>query len=302
MSCSTHNGAVTREEREHRRQANRAVGVSALGLALAGLIELLLALLTGSVALLGDALHNLSDVSTSVVLFLGFWISRRPATKRYPYGYERAEDLAGLGVALVIWLSAAFAGYESWRKLISHAPTSHVGVGLIGALVGIAGNQLVAHYKGTVGRRIHSVTLLADAKHSWLDAMSSGGAAVGLVLVALGFSWGDPVAGFAVTLFIVHVGYEVTVEIARHLMDGIDPEDLEAAECAAASVPGVRNAFARGRWMGRSLLLQVAGTVGPDVTLAEAEEIGHTVKHAVLEAVENVRQVEWKAEQQPNAA
>ncbi len=90
------------QEAEHRAAANRAVGVSAVGLAVTGGIELALAVLTGSVGLLGDALHNLSDVSTSAVVFLGFRISRRPPTERYPYGFERAEDLAGLGVALVI--------------------------------------------------------------------------------------------------------------------------------------------------------------------------------------------------------
>src|SRR5690349_17484490 len=100
------------DEGEHRRAANRAVGVSALGLAVTGLIELALAVVTGSVALLGDALHNLSDVSTSAVVFLGFRISKRPATDRYPYGFERAEDLAGLGVAVIIWASAVFAGIE----------------------------------------------------------------------------------------------------------------------------------------------------------------------------------------------
>jgi len=65
--------------------------------------------LTGSVGLLGDAIHNLSDVSTSGVVFLGFRLSRRPATERYPYGLERAEDLAGIGIAVVIWASAAIA-------------------------------------------------------------------------------------------------------------------------------------------------------------------------------------------------
>jgi cation diffusion facilitator family transporter len=107
--------------------------------ALTGLAELLLAVLTGSVGLLGDAIHNLSDVSTSAVVFLGFRLSRRPATERYPYGLERAEDLAGIGIAVVIWASAAFAGFESIRKLVVHGTTTHVGAGIAGAIVGIAG-------------------------------------------------------------------------------------------------------------------------------------------------------------------
>ena len=169
-----------RDDSEDRRQANRAVAVSAAGLAATGVVELLLAGLTGSVGLLGDAIHNLSDVSTSAVVFLGFRLSRRGPTERYPYGLDRAEDLAGIGIAIVIWASAAFAGLESVRKLLDHGSTAHVWAGIAGAALGIAGNQLVARYKLTVGRRIRSATLIADARHSWLDALSSAGALAGL--------------------------------------------------------------------------------------------------------------------------
>src|SRR5450755_5099530 len=138
---------VRRDDREERRLANRAIAVSAAGLAATGLAELLIAVLTGSVGLLGDAIHNLSDVSTSVVVFLGFRLSRRGPTERYPYGLDRAEDLAGVGIALVIWASAAFAGYESIRKLLAHGSTSHAALGICGAALGIVGNQVVARYK-----------------------------------------------------------------------------------------------------------------------------------------------------------
>jgi Cation efflux family len=128
--------ARVRDDADERRQANRAIAVSAVGLGVTGLVELLLAVLTGSVGLLGDAIHNLSDVSTSAVVFLGFRLSRRPPSEKYPYGLERAEDLAGIGIAAVIWISAAFAGFESIRKLIEHGHTAHVGVGIVGALGG----------------------------------------------------------------------------------------------------------------------------------------------------------------------
>jgi cation diffusion facilitator family transporter len=98
---------------------------------------------------------------------------------------------------------------------------------MVGAVLGVAGNQVVARYKARVGRRIQSATLQADARHSWLDALSSLGALIGLAVVALGYPVGDPIAGFAVTLFILHVGYEVTSELVHHLMDGVDPDVLQ---------------------------------------------------------------------------
>ena len=290
MTTHAHPALGRHDEAAHRRDANRAVGVSAIGLAVPGGVELLLAIVTGSVALLGDALHNLSDVSTSAVVFLGFRISKRTPTAGYPYGYERAEDLAGLGVALVIWGSAVFAGIESYFKLVGNGQTTHVGIGMAGAVLGIAGNQAVARFKLIVGRRIQSATLVADARHSWLDALSSFGALVGLGLVALGYRWGDPIAGFAVTLFILHVGYEVTGEILHHLMDGVDAEDVEAARRAAATIAG-EAVTVRGRWMGRSLLLEVELPIPADSSVGEAERMGEWVRTAIFEGVPAARQV-----------
>ena len=289
----------TRDDGQERRAANRAVAVSAIGLAATGIVELLLAVLTGSVGLLGDAIHNLSDVSTSAVVFLGFRLSRRGPTERYPYGLDRAEDLAGIGIAVVIWVSAAFAGYESIRKLVDHGTTSHVTLGIAGAVLGIVGNQVVARYKLVVGQRIKSATLVADARHSWMDALSSAGALVGLVAVALGFPLGDPIAGMAVTLFICHVGYEVTKDVVHRLADGVDPGVITAAEAAAGSVEGVIHAHARARWTGRTLRVEVEGWVDPGLPVSSADALGQHVARAVAAGLPEVGSFTWTARAAP---
>ena len=282
-----------RDDVEDRRQVNRAVAVSAGGLAATGVIELLLAVLTGSVGLLGDAIHNLSDVSTSAVVFLGFRLSRRPPTDRYPYGLERAEDLAGIGIAVVIWASAAFAGAESIRKLLGHGHTTAVGAGIAGAVIGIAGNLAVARYKLVIGRRIGSATLVADARHSWLDALSSAGALAGLVAVAAGQPWGDPVAGLAVTVLICHVGWEVTTDVVHRLADGVDPGIITTAESAAGSVPGVVHAHVRARWTGRTLRLEVEGWVDPDLPARDADALGRQVAGAIARQLPQAGSLNW---------
>jgi cation diffusion facilitator family transporter len=278
-----------------RRRANRAVAVSAAGLAVTGLIELAIALLSGSVALLGDALHNLSDVSTSLLVFVGFRASRRTATARYPYGYERAEDLAGIGVALVIWASAAFAGAESVNKLIHHGSTQHLGWGIGAAVVGILGNQLVARYKLVIGHRIQSATMIADAKHSWLDALSSAGAMLGLIGVAIGWSWADAVSGLVITGFICHVGWEVSKDIAHRLLDGVDPTVITTAEETAAQTDGVLHAHARARWTGRTLRVEVEGWVQATTTVADADRIGRQVADRVSAELPQMRSFTWTA-------
>jgi cation diffusion facilitator family transporter len=222
------------------------------------------------------------------------WIASpsRP-TDRYPYGLDRAEDLAGIGIAVVIWASAAFAGYESIRKLLDHGTTGHVALGIAGAALGIAGNQVVARYKLIVGRRIKSATLVADARHSWLDALSSAGALAGLVAVSLGFRLGDPIAGMAVTLFICHVGYEVTKDVVHRLADGVDPAVITAAETAAGSVPGVVHAHARARWTGRTLRVEIEGWVDPDLTVTGADAIGRQVARAIASQLPEAGSFTW---------
>ena len=288
-----------RDDAKDRRAANRAIAVSAIGLAATGVIELLLAIVTGSVGLLGDAIHNLSDVSTSAVVFLGFRLSRRPPTERYPYGLERAEDLAGIGIAVVIWASAAFAGYESVRKLIHHGTTTHVAAGIAGAIIGIIGNQVVARYKLVVGKRIGSATLIADARHSWLDALSSAGALVGLIAVALGQPWGDPVAGLAITAFICHVGYEVTSDVVHRLADGINPEVIHVAETAAGSVPGVIHAHARARWTGRTLRVEIEGWVDPELPVKDADALGRLVADQISRQLPQAGSLTWTTRAAP---
>jgi cation diffusion facilitator family transporter len=288
-----------RDDAKDRREANRAVAVSAIGLAATGIIELLIAVVTGSVGLLGDAIHNLSDVSTSAVVFLGFRLSKRPPTERHPYGLERAEDLAGIGIAVVIWASAAFAGFESIRKLLTHGHTTHVAAGIAGAALGIIGNQAVAWYKRRVGKRINSATLIADARHSWLDALSSAGALAGLVAVALGQPWGDPVAGLAVTAFICHVGYEVTKDVVHRLADGIDPDIITTAEAAAGSVPGVIHAHARARWTGRTLRVEIEGWIDPDLTAKDADGLGRQVADLLSRQLPEAGSFTWATRAAP---
>jgi cation diffusion facilitator family transporter len=283
------------DDLRERREANHAVALSAVGLALTGAVELVIAVLSGSVALLGDALHNLSDVSTSLLVFVGFRTSRKLASEKYPYGYERAEDFAGLGVALVIWASAIVASAESVSKLLRHGTTHHVGWGIAAALAGIAGNQLVARYKLVVGRRIQSATMIADARHSWLDALSSAAALLGLLGVAAGWSWADGLAGILVTGFICHVGWEVTSDIAHRLLDGVDSEVIPTAESVAAEVDGVVHAHARARWTGRNLRVEVEGWLDPDVSVANADRIGLQVADRLADRLPEMRSFTWVA-------
>ena len=195
--------------------------------------------------------------------FSGSACSRRPPTEKYPYGLERAEDLAGAGIALVIWASAAFAGYESVRKLIFESTATHPssGAGIVGAIFGIIGNQAAGPVQMTVGRRINSATLIADAgipRWTCCPRPGAGRADRGRLRSVLG----DPVAGLAVTLFICHVGYEVTADVMYRLADGIDPDVIVAAEAAVVGARRSPRSCPR-RWTGRTLRVEIEGWTHP---------------------------------------
>ena len=102
----------------------RAVKVSLVGLGVTAVAQLLVVLVTGSVALLADTIHNFSDALTAIPLWVAFVLSRRAANRRYTYGYGRAEDLAGVFIVVMIAVSAVLAGYESIRRLIDPQPVT----------------------------------------------------------------------------------------------------------------------------------------------------------------------------------
>lgn len=187
-----------------------------------------------------------------------------------------------------------YAGWEGIRKLIEHGQTSHVAVGIAGAALGIIGNQLVARYKLIVARRINSATLIADARHSWLDAVigrgaggpDRGGGRAGL---------GRPVAGLAVTAFICHVDYEVTKDVVHRLADGVDPDPIAAAEAAAGSVPGVIHAHARARWTSRTLRVEVEGWVDPELSARDSDALGRLVADQISRQLPRASSLTWAA-------
>ena len=158
----------------------------------------------------------------------------------------------------------------------------------------------MARYKLVVGKRINSATLVADARHSWLDALSSAGALAGLIAVAAGQPWGDPVAGLAITVVICHVGYQVTADVMRRLGDAVDPSVITTAESAAGSVPGVLHAHARARWTGRTLRVEIEGWVDPELPARDADVLGRLVAGQISRQLPQAGSFTWTSRAAPD--
>jgi cation diffusion facilitator family transporter len=255
---------------------------------------------SGSVALLGDALHNTADALTAIPLAVAFVLGRRPPTRRYTYGYGRAEDMAGVIIVLLMALSSAAAAWEAASRLASpHRVTNLVAVA-IAAVVGFAGNELVAGYRIRVGRRIGSAALVADGLHARTDGLTSLTVLLGVGGVAIGWQWADPVVGLMITVAILAVLRQAAREIWRRLMDAVDPALVDHAETTLRGVPGVRDVGeVRLRWIGHQLRAECQIVIAPDCSAVQAHAIAVTAEHELLHALPRLNAVLVHADPEP---
>ncbi len=264
----------------------RAVKNSLLVLAITAVVQIIIVVISGSIALAADTIHNFSDALTAVPLWIAFALGTKAATRRYTYGFGRAEDLAGLFVVATITLSAIVAGYEAVMRLVHPQPIENIGWVALAGLVGFIGNEWVALYRIRVGRRIGSAALVADGLHARTDGFTSLAVLFAAGGVALGFPLADPIIGLVITVAILAVLRTAVRDVFRRLLDGVDPELIDTAHTALAAQPGVRSVRSvRMRWIGHRLHADAELDIDPTLSLAEAHRVAHDAEHDLMHAV-----------------
>ncbi|WP_057382225.1 cation diffusion facilitator family transporter [Mycobacterium tuberculosis] len=264
----------------------RTVKISLLVLGLTALIQIVIVVMSGSVALAADTIHNFADALTAVPLWIAFALGAKPATRRYTYGFGRVEDLAGSFVVAMITMSAIIAGYEAIARLIHPQQIEHVGWVALAGLGGFIGNEWVALYRIRVGHRIGSAALIADGLHARTDGFTSLAVLCSAGGVALGFPLADPIVGLLITAAILAVLRTAARDVFRRLLDGVDPAMVDAAEQALAARPGVQAVRSvRMRWIGHRLHADAELDVDPALDLAQAHRIAHDAEHELTHTV-----------------
>jgi cation diffusion facilitator family transporter len=268
---------------EANAAGQRALLISLAGLGVTAGIQLIVVLLSGSIGLLSDTLHNFADALTAVPLLVAFALARRPPTKRHTYGYGRAEDLGGLFVVGMIALSSGLAAFESIRRLINPQQVTHLWPVAGAALIGFFGNELVARYRIVVGRRIGSAALVADGLHARTDGFTSLAVLLGAGGVALGWAWADPVVGLLITVAILGVLRSAIRQVGARLMDAVEPELVDQASTAIRSVEGIEQVRElRIRWIGHTLRAEADVEVDPHLSVAAAHDLAHHAEDHLL--------------------
>jgi cation diffusion facilitator family transporter len=260
-----------------------AVKWSLVGLAITAAVQITVVVLTGSIALLADTIHNGGDALTAVPLWIAFTLALRPATRRFTYGYGRVEDLAGMAVVLTILASAIIAGYETVLRLIHPQVVSHLWAVMVAGLVGFVGNEAVAQLRIRTGKSIGSAALVADGLHARIDGFTSLAVVLGALGVWLGFPLADPIVGLLITLVILRIVWQSAKSIFGRVLDGVDPDVVEEIRHAVEHVPGVEDvAETRVRWIGHRLYAELNVAVDSRLSVEDGHRIAVEVRHQLL--------------------
>lgn len=263
----------------------RATKVSLAGLGVTALIQAVIVAVSGSVALLSDTLHNLTDALTAIPLWIAFAVGRRPATKRYTYGFNRAEDWAGLVIVIAIATSAGLVIWESGQRLLDPRLIDQIPWVIAAGFVGAIGNELVARYRIRVGQSIGSEALITDGRHARTDALTSLAVVAAGTGAAFGQAWVDPLAGLVVAIPILWLLARSARRVFRRLIDGIEPELVDTAASTIAGVDGVDSVEdLRVRWHGHQLRITASIAVASELSVKEGHDLAHTVEHDLYHA------------------
>jgi cation diffusion facilitator family transporter len=269
----------------------RAVKISLVALLVTSGLQVLVVLITNSVALLADTIHNFSDALTAVPLWIAFVLGRRAATKRFTYGYRRSEDLAGIFIVAMIALSAALAAWQAIERLVNPQPLSNLGLLAAAGVIGFVGNELVALYRIRVGKDIGSAALVADGYHARTDGLTSLAVVVGAAGAWIGFPQADPIIGLLITVAILWVLKGAAGQVFARLMDAVDPDLTDAVE-RAAHQPGVEEVSSvRIRWIGHRLEAEAHVVVDCDLSTISSHGIAEGVRHGIFHAVPKISDV-----------
>jgi len=264
----------------------QAIKISFIGLMLTASMQVVIVYISSSVALLADTIHNFTDASTAIPLWIAFTLARRPATRRYTYGFGRAEDLAGVAVIGLIVLSAAVAGYQAVDRIINPREVTYLGWVAAAAVIGFIGNEAVAIYRIRVGREIGSAALIADGQHARTDGLTSLAVLGGAIGIWLGFPLADPIIGLLITFAILRIAWNATKSMWYRMMDAVEPEIVETVQNVARATESVKGLHAvRCRWVGHRLQAELHIEVDPQVSVAAGHQVSEEVQHALFHAL-----------------
>ncbi|MDR2969962.1 MAG: cation diffusion facilitator family transporter [Tannerellaceae bacterium] len=270
----------------------RTSWISTIGNGVLSVAKILTGLFVGSLAVLGDGIDSATDVIISVVMIFTARIVSKPPSRKYVFGYEKAESIATKILSLVIFYAGVQMFISSAERLIYSEPRELPGMlALYVTVVSIAGKWLLAWYQIRQGRKINSSMLIANAKNMQNDVLISAGVLAGLFFTfILRLPVLDTVTGLVISAFIIKTSIGIFMDSSIDLMDGVKDESVyEKIFDAVDRVPGAHNAHrVRSRQIGNLYMIDLDIEADGDITLNKAHDIATAVEKSIKDSVENV--------------
>jgi cation diffusion facilitator family transporter len=256
------------------------------------LLKVVAGTLTGSVALLTEAMHSAIDLIASIVAFFSVRKAEEPADESHRYGHEKIENLSAAIEGMLILVGSGVIAFEAIRRLTSDAPIERLGFGIAVLAISVVANIAVSTYVYRRAEVTGSPALEGDAAHLRVDAMTSAGVLVALILVDItGARWLDPVVALAVAVAIVGSGMRILLRSSRVLVDeALPPDEMEAIRdevfaFGPRGVAGFHNLRTRRAGPRRYVDLHVQFRAG--TTLEDAHATAHQLQDAITRRLEN---------------
>jgi len=234
---------------------------------------------TGSLAVLGDAIHSLTDFANNIVAWIVTRLSGMPADREHPYGHRKFETLAVFFLASLLVVLAFELGLNAIRKDSTVIVSGGWELGIMLGVLGV--NIIVASWQRVWARRLKSDILLADASHTFSDVLVTLAVIAGWQLSAQGYPWLDRVCALGVSGLILYLAYSLFKRAIPTLVDqyAIDPEVLISA---VEEIKGVRGVLrVRSRWIGSSPAVDLVITVDPELSTAASHDISHQIESLI---------------------
>lgn len=241
------------------------------------------AALSGSKAMLADALESASDIVVTLAVLMSLKFAKRPVDFDHPYGHGKIESVTAQGIGVILLLAGAGILYIAVVNIIDPPTEAPAAIALYAALITIVVKEILFRYTLKTGKRVDSPAVIANAWGHRSDAYSSVVTVAGIAGALIGFPILDPVAAGIVSLFIFRMGINILRESTYQLMDGIpDRHILHAISLASEKVEGVEHTHEiRGRRAGRHIWIDLTLEMDPELTLADSHRIAHDVKSSI---------------------
>lgn len=191
------------------------------------LLKIIAGIMSGSMSIISEAIHSLSDFFASILTFFSVIKSSKPADKDHPYGHGKYEDMAGFIEGILIVIASCFIIYESSKKIITGVPVNpENNIGIAVMFIAVIMNSIVSFLLFKVAKESNSISLYADGEHLRTDIYSSMGVLLGLILIKLtGYTIFDPIIAILVAVFIYRAGYHIAKQTLMNLLDYSLPKD-----------------------------------------------------------------------------